>query len=196
MTQSNVKIAITGGIGSGKSVVSDMISKFGYPVFSCDKIYAELLTNKNFIGKIEENFPGTAKDGVLNRQKLSNIVFSDNAALQKLNGLTHTAIMEEAFKKMSSYKLSFLEVPLLFENNFEDKFDSVIVILREESERISAVVKRSGLSEEQVKKRINSQFNYDNYDFAKYYVIHNSGNLDNLRLHLQKILKKIEQEYN
>lgn len=196
MTQNNFKFAITGGIGSGKSTVAEIIRRQGYAVFSCDEIYKELLCRKDFSEKIAKEFDGVIKeDGALDRVKLAKIVFEDKATLDKLNSITHPAIMEEVFKRSSKLKLSFTEVPLLFENGFERYFDGVLVILRDVNERIASVSKRDKTDTKTVNLRIKSQFNYENYDFAKYYVIHNNGNFDDLERKLAEILENIKAKY-
>ncbi len=193
MTQSSFKIAITGGIGSGKSSVAEIIAGEGYPVFSCDKIYSELLTEKAFLDELSAVFEGIiGKDGKLDRQKLSEIVFKNEEQLQKLNALTHEKILSVAFKKMDAYEKSFLEVPLLFENGFEAQFDGVIVVLRDLEKRIASVMRRDKITREQVISRINRQFNYDNFNFTKYYVIHNNGDLSILRHNVLELLKEIK----
>lgn len=192
--QNNIKIAVTGGIGSGKSAVCKIIGEQGYPVFSCDKIYSELLNFAEFIKKIDKEFGGViAADGSLNRQALSATVFNNDAALKKLNAITHPEIMASAFKKMEGSRLAFLEVPLLFESGLERLFDGVIVVLRNIDDRINSVIKRDNLNREQVLKRINKQFDYENFDFTKYYVIHNYGSLTNLKQKTAEILQKIEK---
>lgn len=186
----NKKIAITGGIGSGKSEVAKIIAAQGLPVFSCDKIYAELLNDKSFLGKICGVFGHVLKDdGTLDRERLSEIVFNDAAARKRLNELTHPEIMRSVFCKMCEYPLSFCEVPLLFEGDYQDLFDNAIVVLRERERRVAAVLKRDNIDRNDVIQRINSQFDYDNCDFAKYYVIHNNGDLSHLR---QKTLETLE----
>ncbi|MBD5583806.1 MAG: dephospho-CoA kinase [Clostridia bacterium] len=183
-------------MGSGKSAVAEILVKEGYPVFSCDKIYTKLLNDSNFLGKLSTQFDGIiTPDGALDRAKLSETVFNDKSALSKLNALTHPAIMEEVLKKSKKEKLSFTEVPLLFENGFERYFDSVIVVLRDENERINAIVERDGIEREKVILRLKSQFNYDKCNFAKYYVIHNCSNFADLEQKTIEILKKITVRY-
>lgn len=192
MTQSNVRIAITGGIGSGKSAVCEIIKKQGYPVYSCDAIYTELLASTEFLNKINSEFGGVVtSDGKLDRQALSAAIFNNEAALKKLNSITHPEIMSAAFKKMEGCRLAFLEVPLLFESGFENLFDGVIVVLRDLEDRINSVISRDNSDRESVLLRINKQFDYVNSDFTKYYVIHNDGNLADLALKTDKILQKI-----
>ena len=65
------KIAITGGIGSGKSTVIELIKDQGFPVFSCDEIYKEIIVSKEYIQKIQENFPTAVKNGLIDKQILS-----------------------------------------------------------------------------------------------------------------------------
>lgn len=192
MTQNRIKIAVTGGIGSGKSAVCEIIKKYGFPVYSCDKIYSELLNSSDFLKKIENEFVGVLNaDGSLNRKALSAAVFNNESALKKLNSITHPEIISAAFKKMEGSRIAFLEVPLLFENGFENLFDGVIVVIRNLEDRISSVISRSNLTREDVLLRINNQYNYEKSDFAKYYVIHNSGSFEDLDYNTRQILTKI-----
>ncbi|MDE7168393.1 MAG: dephospho-CoA kinase [Clostridia bacterium] len=196
MTQNNFKFAITGGIGSGKSTVAEIIRRQNYAVFSCDAIYEELLQDKEFLNNLSREFDGVVKpDGTLDRIKLSEKVFNDKAALERLNAITHPAIMEEVFKRSEGLKISFTEVPLLFESSLEEYFDGVIVVLRDINERIEAVSSRDKIDRESVVLRIKSQLNYENNDFAKYYVIHNDGKFDDLEQKTVEILKVIKSKY-
>lgn len=190
MTQSNLKIAITGGIGSGKSEVCSIIERAGFPVFSCDKIYFELLNGGTFDNDLKNTFGKQIYiDGKLDKSKLSSIVFEDKEELEKLNKITHSKILDCAFERMKAQKLCFLEVPLLFESGFERLFDGVIVVLRNLDDRIQSIVKRSGISTKEAILRIKSQFDYENCDLTKYYVIHNNSNLEHLSQRVTEILK-------
>lgn len=189
------KVAITGGIGSGKSSVCDIIKGQGYEVFSCDEIYKEVLQNKEFVKTIAEAFPDAlTRSGELDRAKLSRIVFNDGEELSVLNGLTHSAIMSAAIERMEDKELSFCEVPLLFEGNFQNLFDEVIVVLREREQRILSVQKRCNLTREDVILRINSQFDYENCNFAKYYAIHNDGNFADLQRKTLEVLQSLNNK--
>lgn len=193
MKQNNFKVAITGGICSGKSTVCKIIKESGYPVFSCDEIYAELLQSSNFCKQISDGLGGGYfNDGELDKDKLKMEVFSDGEKLQTLNSLTHPAIMQKLLQSADKKSAAFCEVPLLFENGYERLFDGVIVVLREKSKRIAALVNRDKISEKDALLRINSQFNYDKFDFAEYYVIHNDKNLADLKQKTQQILQKIQ----
>lgn len=198
MKQNNIKIAVTGGIGSGKTTVCNFIREKGYPVFSCDDIYAELLNGGNLAKEIANQFGKEILNGGggIDRKKLSERVFDDKIKLQKLNEITHRAIFEEAFLRAENLSgIIFFEVPLLFEGGYQNLFDEVIVVLREVDERILSVSRRDNLSSDEIKKRINNQFNYNNCDFAQYYVIHNQGKIDNMSDIISEILLKITQKY-
>ena len=196
MMQNNVKIAITGGICSGKSTVARMIEEQGYTVFSCDEIYRELSEDGNFTDLLVQEF-GNIKniDGTLDRKKLSEIVFGNKEKLNKLNALTHPEIMKKAMERMSGEGVFFCEVPLLFEGGFHSLFDNVIVVLRDKAVRMRELMQRAEINEVQAKLRMNSQFNYENYNFIKYYVIHNMDNLTNLRESVLSVVEKIKKDY-
>ncbi len=192
MTQSNIKIAITGGIGSGKSTVAEIIANQGFTVISCDEIYNNLLQSKDFLNRLYEEFGNVlADDGNLDKKKLSEIVFSDKEKLKRLNELTHPAIMNEAIKRMSGKGIFFCEVPLLFECGYEKLFDKIIVVLRDASERVSAIVNRDKIEEKEAYSRINSQIDYEKLQFEKYYVIHNNCGLIGLKEKTIKLLNDI-----
>lgn len=189
------KIAITGGIGSGKSTACRILREEGFPVFSCDEAYAELFDSGSFDKCFAELFGEGVfdADGRPNRQKISKIVFSDREKLNALNKITHPKIFEYMFSKAQKKcaEVCFFEVPLLFEGGYESLFDKVLVIIRDENERIKSIMQRDNLSRSEAVLRIKSQFNYTNKDLAEYYVIHNSGKIGDLCEDLKEFLKKL-----
>ena len=197
MMQNKVKIAVTGGIGSGKSTVCNFIKQLGYPVFSCDRVYAELLRSGKLTGRLVDEFGvNILLDGKIDKSKLSECVFDDKEKLLKLNEITHTEIFKEMFLQSEKFQGAvFYEVPLLFEGNYQNLFDEIIVVLRAVNERFLSVKFRDNLSDEEIKKRIKSQYNYDINNFAQYYVIHNNSKIDDLCDKINSILLKITQKY-
>lgn len=191
MKQNNFKIAITGGIGSGKSTVAGIVKELGFKVLSCDEIYSELKKDKQFIRTLCKNFGDVINPyGEPDYNLLANIVFSDNEKLALLNSITHPLIFERAFAQMNE-GICFLEVPVLFECGYETLFDKVIVVMRNLQDRLSAVAERDNLNENDVKKRINCQINYEKFNFEKYYVIHNDSNLQDLYSKVKELTDKI-----
>lgn len=194
MTQNNKIIAVTGGIGSGKSTVCKIIKESGFSVISCDEIYSELLNRPDFLNTLCKEFGGViAKNGSLDRKKLAEIAFNDEANRKKLEEITHPAIMSEVFTRAKGFSICFCEVPLLFEKGYEKLFNNVIVVLRPLEDRILSVQKRDGLSREGVILRLKNQIDYESADFAKYYVIHNGGSFGDLKAKTVEILNKITQ---
>ena len=186
-------IAITGGIGSGKSSAAKFLSEMGYPVFSCDQIYQEVILSLDYIEKVTNLFPECIVNGRIDKKILAQIVFTDKSKLTRLNGIAHPLIMEKLFEKMynCNQELVFAEVPLLFEGNYEDKFDSVIVIMRNKEKRIQSIISRDGITREQALDRINAQFDYDNsnerFKNCNAILIENNGTIEELETQIQKI---------
>lgn len=155
-----IYVAITGGIGSGKSLVLQFLREMKFPVFSCDELYKQVIVSKEYIEKIEKLFPNAIKAGQIDRAKLSEIVFSDEEKRKQLNSLAHPLIIDLLLQNMKEAEgdIAFAEVPLLFEGNFENLFDNVIYITRERSQRVAAILQRDNISIEEAEKRIASQF--------------------------------------
>lgn len=111
------KVAITGGIGSGKSTVAKLIAARGYSVLSCDEIAWELPEEPSVKAEIVRAFGEDVYGETLNRGKLASLVFQSPAALERLNAILHRGVfrrLEEAFAECRE-KVLFVEIPLLFE---------------------------------------------------------------------------------
>lgn len=191
------KIAITGGIGSGKSTVSEIIRKMGYVVVSADKVYSELLLNEDFVKEICElmNISPIEKDGhvTIDRKALSALVFSDKTQLSRLNDFTHPRIMNEIFRRSEGVEpLFFAEVPLLFERGYETEFDNVFVVRRQLDLRLSGTAKRDGKTEAEIRKVIDNQFDYEgNKSGYKSIIIENNGTIQELETEVSEAVKRL-----
>ena len=152
-------IAITGGIGSGKSTLLSLLQKKGYTVFSCDEIYQSLLCNPSYIQKVKSLCPTAVRNNAIDKTALGKIVFENDTKRQQLNEIAHPSIMQELYAQIKKQDgVVFSEVPLLFEGEYEDDFDAVIVVMREKQQRALAVAKRNGISTQNAKQRMLSQF--------------------------------------
>ena len=188
------KIAVTGGIGSGKSAVCRILKERGYPVFSCDEINRTLLSEKSYLDGLCALFPACVKDGKLNKAALSALVFSDKEALKTLNAYAHPRIAERLRRDMEgAEKTCFAEVPLLFESGMTKRFDGAIVVLRNKEERIRAVVARDGLTAEQAKARMKQQFDYDGPLPDGCLAIENDGDEAALREKVNDVLEALKE---
>ncbi len=198
-----LKIAITGGIASGKSTVSNYIKELGYLVYDADEIYAELLKDENVVFKIcalvcvkPKNANGKVE---LDRQAVADKVFSDKGLLNKLNEYAHALVYDEINKiadGLTEKNIVFFEIPLLFESKRENSFDKVIVVLRDKDQRIKALEKRNGFTVAEAEKRIESQFDYDNFDLTKHTLIYNDGDMSLLKSKVFNVIESIEKEIN
>ncbi len=196
MKQNKIYVAVTGGIGSGKSTVIGMIRKMGYPVFSADEISRTIYADPRIQEKIKRRFPECISEMGIDRAKLSGIVFSDKDRLEMLNSITHPAIMENLFLEMekSTSVLVFAEVPLLFEEGYERRFDQVIVVLRDRESRIASVQVRDGLSKEEVVARIKNQFDYEKNKIIAHTLIYNDGDLNALYQQVERAINEIKKK--
>lgn len=182
-------IAITGGIGSGKSLALSALKGKGYLVLSSDKIVSELYEKRKIKLLLKTLFPTAVTGRIklnINRKIISDCVFNNSEMLKKLTDLITPLVMEEILKRYKKAKTTvFAEVPLLFECGFEKYFDQVIVVVRDRKAKIESVKRRSNLAEEQIVARMNAQFDYDNSDLSNYIVIKNDGTETDLE---QKVL--------
>lgn len=177
-----MKIAVTGGIGSGKSTLSSAFKEMGYPVFSCDEIYKHVFSTEEYKSALVGVFgDGILTDGRLDRRKISSLVFSDKDKLAKLNATAHPRIMKILNEEMAKYSVSFAEVPLLFEFGYENYFDEVIIVYRDKETRILSVMARDGLTREEAERRMAAQVNYEELIKSEHYVVYNDGDLAALK---------------
>lgn len=155
-------IGITGGIGSGKSTLSERLRKAGYSVYDTDSA-ARRLQNENaeIRKKISALFGAEAyTDNVLNRKYIAGIVFKQSELLQQLNAIVHPAVRAD-FKawaqKHNGEQILFLECAILFQGEFHKLVDKIIFVTAPHSVRVQRVMQRDGVSENQVLERINNQ---------------------------------------
>ncbi len=185
-------IAVTGGIGSGKSTVLSIIEKEGYPVFSADKIAKDIYFDKKIFSAVSEAFPQCIADGKIDRAVLAQLVFSNENNLQKLNEITHPTIMNKLYTQMNKVNgpIVFAEVPLLFENGLEKDFDLVLVVKRNMKDRIRSVMERDSITEEKIHLRIKNQFDYEKNEIFGHTVIYNDGDISSLKIQIDRVLNE------
>lgn len=190
MKQNKRFIAITGGIGSGKSTVAQLLAKRGYPVFSADAAGRIVYEDGEVLSAVQNLFPQCVINGKIDRKLLSQTVFSDQKKLHALEAVTHPAIMKTLRGQMESAEGSvvFAEVPLLFEGGFEKLFDAVIVVLRNLADRVRAAAARDGVSENDILARIKNQFDYEKNPLTGHTVIYNDADIPALEKQLDRVL--------
>lgn len=155
-------IAITGGIGSGKSVVSRILRIWGYDVFDCDSeakalMDVDMAIKERLRNEIAEEI---LTDGVIDRRRLAEIVFADSEKLAVLNGIAHRAVRDRLSEWAMTHNDStivFVETAILHSSGMINDVDAELRVTAPENIRIDRVMKRNNLSAEQVRNRIASQ---------------------------------------
>lgn len=186
-------IGITGGTGCGKTTLLNHIRDAGGLVLDCDAIYHELLISDNtMLAAIEDRFPGTVENGVLNRKKLGSIVFANERALLDLNTITHSAVKKEVLHRLESRPaLAAIDAIGLFEGGLAELCDVTVAVTAPEELRIHRLMARDGISEEYARSRIAAQKNQQWYRDQCDVVLDNSGDIQSYSIKCLDFLKDL-----
>ena len=186
-------IGVTGRSGCGKSLLSARLEQMGAQVLDADKIYAELLQTENpMTGMLNHRFPGVWKDGVLDRKKLADIVFSDEQARLDLNFITHSQVKAEMHycTVHSDSKLIVLDVPLLFESGIDRLCDLTLAVLADREGSLLRIMKRDGIDRPRAEARLNSQPDDAFYRARADLLLHNQGSLAEFEANIDAFTEK------
>jgi dephospho-CoA kinase len=193
-------VALTGGIGSGKSTAANFFAALGVPVTDVDEISHQLTAaNHPIVNDIKASFGSQyiTPEGALNRPAMRDLVFNDATARAKLNAILHPAIYDEAIKKLQSHQeapYQILAIPLLFESpRYAPHVNRILLIDCDEKTQIDRVKKRSQLSTSEIKKIIRTQTPRKKQLLLAHDVIENNENVENLR---EKILETHQKYLN
>ena len=156
-------LGITGGIGSGKSTVARILDTLGIPVYYADDAAKQIMnTDLGLRKEIQAHFGDAAyADGQLDRKYLAGIVFNDPEKLSLLNSLIHPVTIrhsEHWFRRQSA-PYAVREAALLFESGASENLDFIIGVYAPKQLRLQRVIKRDGLSAEEIQKRMSRQIN-------------------------------------
>ena len=170
-------LGITGGTGCGKTTLLNVLRELGGLVLDCDAIYHELLqTDRDLLAAIEARFPGTVENGVLQRKKLGNVVFSDEKALLDLNRITHGAVKAEVLRRLAEKpSLAAIDAIGLIEGGLAELCDLTVAVTAPREARIRRLMARDGISAEYAEKRIDAQKDPSWYRENCDYILENSG---------------------
>ena len=175
-------IGITGGSGCGKSTALSAITALGGAVLDCDAIYHRLLeTDKNLLEAIEQRFPGTVTAGRLDRKGLGALVFSDPAALQALNEITHEAVKQEVLRLLPKQGLAAIEAIGLIESGLSDLCHITVAITAPEQLRIARLMARENITAEYAKLRLAAQRPQEEFVALCNYHLENDGTEEEFR---------------
>lgn len=175
-----LKIGITGGIGSGKSYVAKVFKALGVPFYDADKEAKELMnTNLAIKNALISEFGKEVYDieGHLNRAYLASQVFRDKKKLDKLNAIVHPMVIQhgEDWALSQTFPYSLKEAALLFESGSYKKLDYTILVTAPTDIRIARVMQRDAITREEVQDRINKQLPDEEKQKLADFIIINDG---------------------
>ena len=204
-------IGLTGGIGTGKSTVSQILRNKGFSVIDLDVISHKVIEFPSVVEKIVKNFGKEVlennennNDGnrTVSREKLAKIIFSDREKRFTLNSIMHPEILRIMHKKIleceskneKENKIIFVEIQLLFEVQWEKEFDYILLVAAKRDIQVRRVLERDKRSEKEAWDIINSQMSLNEKRGKSDFVIENDGNMDDLNKKVDKFLKSLERQ--
>ena len=195
-----IKIGLTGGIASGKSVVTQYLRELGAPVFDADAASRQAVAKgtpglQQVLQVLGSEY--ATPDGNLDRPRVAAKVFHDQAARKKLEAVIHKIVWQEAtaFMKQASAQGSrvvFLDVPLLIECGWQDQVDQVWLVSLPREEQVRRAMLRDGTSAAQVEARIGTQLSLEAKKKFADLVIDNSGSLGNTKKQVAAAWEKLQ----
>ena len=190
-----LKIGLTGGIGTGKSLVTRFLQEQGANVINADLLGHEAYLPgtvgfEQVVSEFGEDIVGA--DGHVDRQKLGPIVFSDPSNMDRLNAIMHPLIKDMIQTQLDDVEgkgqlIAIVEAAVLIEAGWESLFDEVWVVTADEEEIISRLASRNGLSREDSQKRINSQMTSIERSAHGDVIINNTGSVEDLKENVESL---------
>lgn len=185
-------IGLTGGIGSGKTTIANHFKEANIPVYIADDEARKIMQSPEIIEEIKKTFGDSIFDGaILNREKLSKIVFENPEKLKLLNAIIHPAVKKHFQKWVLNHKNApfvIYEAAILFESGSYKNCDLIITVTAPLESRIQRVIQRDKTTRELVLKRINAQWN-DEQRIAKSDFVVENVNPKTTKIEIDKILK-------
>ena len=198
-------VGLTGNYGMGKSTVLPMFTKFGVITVDADKIVESLLEEKSVLGKIKELLGDRVfdKNGSLIKKKVTSLIFKNNALRHSLENILHPLVfkrVKDFLEKMNGkHKVAMIEVPLLFERGYEDRFNRTITVHTKEEIALNRLEK-DGVNREEAILRLKAQLPIEEKIKRADYVIDNNGTsketMEQVEIIYNKLLKEAEDGNN
>ncbi len=187
------KIGITGGIGSGKSVVCKIFNNLKVPVYNSDEIAKKILnSDEKIISTLKNNFGDNIylDSNVLDKKKLSEIIFNDKLSLKKVNEIVHPVIKKHfqnwlKKRKKENHKYIIKEAAILFESGTFRELDKIITVFSPENIRIKRLEIRDKVDVNTIRKKISNQISEEEKIKMSDFVIYN----DDKNLLVPQVLK-------
>ncbi|MGA9524142.1 MAG: dephospho-CoA kinase [Myxococcaceae bacterium] len=191
-------LGLTGGIASGKSTVSAILRELGAHLIDADVVAREVVEpGEPALEEIGRHFPGVlGPDGRLDRAKLGERIFGNDAERRALNAITHPRIQQRVREKTLAFAeqgvdLVIYDAPLLIENRVHEHLDGVILVAAPRELQIQRLAARNGMTREQAEARIASQLPLDEKRRHATWVVENSGSLEDTRRQVEEIWTRL-----
>ncbi|MCY7013124.1 dephospho-CoA kinase [Streptococcus sanguinis] len=193
-------IGITGGIASGKSTVTEFLRRQGYQVIDADQVVHELQEPGGRLYQALLSTFGSSilqEDGRLDRPKLGAMIFGNPELLEQSSQIQNQIIREELAGRRDllaeTEDIFFMDLPLLFELQYEDWFDQIWLVDVTEETQLSRLMSRNALSQEEAEKRIAAQLSLREKRKRANVLIDNNGSLEETRQQIRNALQKLER---
>jgi dephospho-CoA kinase len=187
-----ITLALTGSIGMGKSTVAAMFADAGVPIFDADAVVRRLQgPGGQLVAPIEARFPGTTRDGQVNRDALSAAVLGDRDELAALEAIVHPAVHHERTRFIVEHADSpalLFDIPLLFETGGAEAFDKVIVVSAGARQQRERVLARPGMTEGKFRQILDRQLPDLEKRARADFIVDTSGSLEETRAQVRHIL--------
>lgn len=175
-----IRLAVVGGIGSGKSVVSRMLEIMGVPVYDCDSRAKELMVKEPaIVAGLKRMFGDECYDagGGLNRQYLASRIFVDERNTKRVNALVHPVVKADfcSWAEAQRCGVVAVETALLYESGMADVVDKVLLVWTDAETAITRTMQRSGMTRAQVLGRMQKQMTVDELLLLSDYAVYNGG---------------------
>jgi dephospho-CoA kinase len=189
-----LKIGITGGIGSGKSSVSNFLESEGYTVLRADPIAKDLMQNDEGVRKkiIKAFGEHSYSNEKLNTKFLAENVFNNKTKLETINAIVHPPTIKVIEKRseeiLKKNNLVFIESALIYEAKIESMVDYILLVYSDEKTKIERTLNRDKISADQIKKRMQFQIPDENKKDIADFVIENNSTIEQLKLRTHFLL--------
>jgi len=197
--ESSMILGVTGGIATGKTIVTEKFKALGAEVVSADQLARDVVRpGSETLDLLAARFgPGILRsDGTLDRQALARLIFADDNAREDLNRITHPAIAELAERRLSALRecgarLVVYEAPLLFEAGAEGRVERILVVTAEPAVQLQRLMGRDHLTRQDALDRIRSQMPLAEKTARADYVIDNSGSREATLRQVEKLFAQL-----
>ncbi|WP_395015627.1 dephospho-CoA kinase [Dongia sp.] len=194
-----IVLGLTGSIGMGKSTAAQALRQMGVPVHDADASVHRLMNHGGAaVGFIEAAFPGTARNGAIDRKELGRRVYADPADLRRLELILHPMVREQEriflrTARARRHRVAVLDIPLLFETGGEKRCDAVIVVTAPKFLQDQRVLKRPGMSRQRLEEIVSKQMPDAEKRRRADYVVQTGSGKRAARNALARILQALKQ---